>query len=82
MLYLKGKVDIPATDLSFQLEGDYVSYSGNMLYDFELGARYTFFAGLGIEAGYKAMKIKIDNVDNFSMDTDFNGAYGKLVWDF
>lgn len=82
MLYLKGKVDIPATDLSFQLEGDYVSYSGNMLYDFELGARYTFFAGLGIEAGYKAMKIKIDDVDDFSMDTDFNGAYGKLVWDF
>ncbi|MCK4442708.1 MAG: TIGR04219 family outer membrane beta-barrel protein [Sulfurovaceae bacterium] len=82
MLYLKGRVDIPATDLSFQLEGDYISYSGNMLYDFELGARYTFFAGLGLEAGYKAMKIKIDDIDDFSMDTDFNGAYGKIVWDF
>jgi len=82
MLYFKGKVDIPTTDLSFQLEGDYISYSGNMLYDFELGARYTFVAGLGIEAGYKAMKIKIDDVDDFSMDTDFNGVYGKVVWDF
>jgi len=82
MLYFKGKVDIPTTDLSFQLEGDYISYSGNMLYDFELGARYTFIAGLGIEAGYKAMKIKIDDVDDFSMDTDFNGLYGKVVWDF
>jgi len=82
MLYAKAKVDIPATDLSFQLEGDYISYSGNMLYDFELGARYTFIAGFGIEAGYKAMKIKIDDVDDFSMDTDFNGVYGKVVWDF
>jgi len=82
MLYLKGKVDVPTTDLSFQLEGDYISYGGNMLYDFELGARYTFVAGLGIEAGYKAMKIKIDDIDDFSMDTDFNGVYGKVVWDF
>jgi len=82
MLYFKGKVDIPTTDLSFQLEGDYISYDGNMLYDFELGARYTFIAGFGIEAGYKAMKIKIDDVSDFSMDTDFNGVYGKVVWDF
>jgi len=82
MLYLKGKVDVPTTDLSFQLEGDYISYSNNILYDFELGARYTFVAGLGVEAGYKAMKIKIDDVDDFSMDTDFNGVYGKVVWDF
>ena len=82
MLYGKARVDIPTTDLSFQLEGNYVSYDDNMLYDMEAGARYTFALGFGLEAGYKLFKIKIDDVDDFSMDTDFSGFYGKVVWDF
>ena len=43
MLYLKTRFDVPTTDLSFQVEGDYVSYSGNTLYEVEAGVRYTFF---------------------------------------
>jgi len=82
MLYGKAKVDIPTTDLSFQAEGNYISYDKNSLYDLEIGARYSFALGFGIEGGYKAMKIKIDNVDDVSMDANFNGAYGKVVWDF
>lgn len=82
MLYAKGKIDIPATDLSVLFEGDYVTYDNNQLYDVEVGARYNFALGFGIEAGYKALKIKVNDVDNVSMDTKFNGAYGKLVWDF
>ena len=82
MLYAKGRVDIPATDLSFQAEGDYISYGNNSIYDLELGARYTIALGFGVEAGYKSFKIKIDNVNDISMDADFSGLYGKVVWDF
>ena len=82
MLYGKAKIDIGNSDLSFLLEGDYISYKNNQLYDVELGARYSFALGFAIEAGYKALKIKVDDVDNVSMETKFNGAYGKLVWDF
>jgi len=82
MLYAKARFDVPTTDLSFQAEGNYVSYDGNTLYDMEVGARYTFALGLGMEVGYKLFKIKIDDIDDFNMDSDFNGAYGKLVWDF
>ncbi|NOZ91128.1 MAG: TIGR04219 family outer membrane beta-barrel protein [Epsilonproteobacteria bacterium] len=82
MLYAKAKIDIPTTDLSFQAEGNYVNYDGNTLYDLEAGVRYLFALGFGVEAGYKTLKIKIDDVDDFSMDTDFNGFYGKVVWDF
>ncbi len=82
MLYAKARFDVPTTDLSFQAEGNYVSYDGNTLYDAELGARYTFLLGLGLEIGYKTMKIKLNDVDDLSMDSDFSGAYGKLVWDF
>jgi outer membrane protein len=82
MLYTKARLDVPTTDLSFQLEGNYISYDGNTLYDLELGARYTFALGFGVEGGYKAFKLKIDDIDDLSMDADFNGIYGKLVWDF
>ncbi len=82
MLYAKAKIDIPTTNLSFQAEGDFISYDDNTIYDLEIGARYNIALGLGIEAGYKTFKIKIDDVDDISMDADFNGIYGKLVWDF
>ncbi len=82
MLYAKARVDVPTTDLSFQLEGNYITYDGNTLYDLEMGARYSFMLGFGIEAGYKAFKLKIDDVDDTSMDADFSGLYGKVVWDF
>ena len=82
MLYGKARFDVPSTDLSFQVEGNYISYNGNTLYDAEAGIRYTFVLGLGLEAGYKTMKLKLDDIDDLTMDTDFSGAYGKLVWDF
>ena len=82
MLYAKARFDIPTTDISLQAEGNYVSYDGNTLYDAEVGLRYTFLLGLGLEAGYKTMKLKLDDVDDLTMDSDFSGAYGKLVWDF
>jgi len=82
MLYAKARFDVPTTDLSFQAEGNYVTYDGHTLYDAEVGVRYTLALGLGLEAGYKTMKLKLDGIDNLSMDTTFSGAYGKLVWDF
>jgi len=82
MLYAKARFDVPTTDLSFQAEGNYVTYDGNTLYDVEAGVRYTLALGLGVEAGYKTMKLKLDDVDDLSVDSDFSGVYGKLVWDF
>jgi outer membrane protein len=82
MLYAKARFDVPTTDFSFQVEGNYISDDSNTLYDLEIGARYTLALGLGFEAGYKSFKLKLDDIDDLSMDTDFNGLYGKVVWDF
>jgi len=82
MLYAKARLDIPTTDVSFQVEGNYVTYDGHTLYDLEAGARYTFMLGLGIEAGYKTLHLTIDDIDDTSLDADFSGVYGKIVWDF
>lgn len=82
MLYAKARFDVPTTDLSFQVEGNYITYDGNTFYDAEAGIRYTFALGLGLEAGYKTMKLELDDIDDLTMTSDFSGAYGKLVWDF
>lgn len=82
MLYAKVRLDIPATDLSFQAEGNYITYNQNTFYDAEIGARYTLALGVGVEAGYKTMKLDIQEIDDLSMESDFSGAYAKLIWDF
>ena len=82
MLYAKARLDLPTTNLSFQVEGNYVTYDGHTLYDFEAGARYTFLLGFGVEAGYKSLNLTIDDIDDTSLDADFSGVYGKVVWDF
>ena len=82
MIYAKARVPLPVTNISFQAEGNYISYSGNQFYDFEAGVRYTLALGLGLEGGYKTMKIKLDDVDDLTLDSTFSGAYAKLVWDF
>ncbi len=82
MVYAKARVPIPATDIALQVEGNYISYSGNQFYDFEAGVRYSFALGLGLEGGYKTMKLKLDDVDDLTLDSTFSGAYAKLVWDF
>ena len=82
MIYAKARVPIPSTDIAFQAEGNYISYSGNQFYDFEAGVRYTFALGFGLEGGYKTMKLKLDDVDDLSLDSTFSGAYAKLVFDF
>jgi len=82
MLYAKARFDVPSTDLSFQAEGNYINFEGNTLYDAEIGVRYTFALGFGLEAGYKTMKLELDDIEDLSMNTEFSGAYGKLVWDF
>ena len=81
-LYAKARVDIPMSDLSFQAEGDMVTYSGNTLYDLYLTARYTFALGLGLEAGVKMVKLKLDDVEDITADIDFKGVYAAVVWDF
>ncbi len=81
-LYAKARFDVPTTDLSFQAEGDIITYGGNTLYDITLSSRYTFLLGLGVEAGIRLMKFKLDDVDDVTADVDFNALYAAVVWDF
>ena len=83
LLYGKVRFNVPATDLSFQLEANAISYWDMSAYDYELSARYTLAMGIGLEAGYKAFYIDSDDlVDGLHADTDFSGPYAAAIWDF
>lgn len=83
MLYGKARLNVPATDLSFQLEANAISYWDMTAYDYEVSARYTLTMGIGLEAGYKAFYIDSDDLlDGFRADIEFSGPYAAAIWDF
>jgi len=83
MLYTRLRAHIPSTDISFGLEANAIVLSGINSYDYELSARYTFYMGLGLEAGYKHMHLEEDTlVDNLNINMDFSGPYAAAIWDF
>jgi len=83
MLYGKIRTQIPSTDLSLQLEANAIAFTGVNSYDYELSARYTFYMGLGLEAGYKAFHLENDELaDSLNVNIDFSGPYAAVIWDF
>jgi outer membrane protein len=83
MLYANVRVPIPFLGgLSVGAEGNYVTYDGSTVYDLQADVRYTLMMGLGIEAGYRAQKYKLDDVDDTSSDIDIQGFFIGAVWDF
>ena len=83
MLYGKARFNIPNTDISLQFEANGMSYEETTFYDYELSARYTFYMGLGLEAGYKSAHLESEDLaDGLVVDVDFVGPYASMVWDF
>ena len=83
MLYGKARFVIPSTDIALQLEANAISYDETTFYDYELGIRYTFAFGLGIEGGYKALHLDSTTLeDGLILDIDSDGFYASVVWDF
>lgn len=83
MLYGKLKANIPATDISLQAEGNFITYEDTTFYDYEISARYSFTMGFGIEAGYKAIHLDSEDLEEgLSTNIDFQGPYASIIWDF
>jgi outer membrane protein len=83
MLYGKARLNIPTTDINLQLEANGMSYEETTFYDYELSARYTFYIGFAIEAGYKLIHMDSEDLaDGLIVDMDSSGPYASIVWDF
>lgn len=81
MFYGHARFDLPFSGLTVGVEGSYISYDDDTLYDTKLNVGYTFAFGLGIEAGYRIMDFEYDDGDD-DVDVTIDGIYGGLYWDF
>ena len=65
----------PMPGLYLGIEGSYVSLSGNRLTDLAAKISYTTDFFLGIEGGYRSQSYKLDDVDGYYGNLDFDGPF-------
>ncbi|EQB39128.1 hypothetical protein M947_08175 [Sulfurimonas hongkongensis] len=86
LLYLRARVEIPATNIGLESDIKYISYSSNRVYDVRAKVDYTFdiFSAIqpAIELGYRVQKIDIEDESDFNVDLEFSGFYGGLMLRF
>ncbi|WNO60510.1 TIGR04219 family outer membrane beta-barrel protein [Rheinheimera sp. MMS21-TC3] len=84
--YAAATIGLPLTGLELFANGSYMTYDDNTIYDVQAGIAYALVDNIAIDvrlrAGYRAVNIKLDNVDSLYTDIDFNGAFVGLELHF
>jgi outer membrane protein len=82
MAYAGIGADLPLTGLFLGAEGAYIKYDSSSFYDFRLRASYTSPWWVGAEAGYRKIKLDLDDFDDSFADVEFDGPYAGLYLHF
>jgi len=87
LLYLRGRVEIPSTDIGIEADVKYIKVGDSTVYDIRAKVDYTLeFIPIiqpAIELGYRIQKIDIDEDDADSkIDLEFSGIYMGLMLRF
>ena len=75
-------IDVPQTKLSVEVDSCCIREHGKNIYNAEAGVRYTFESGLGLETGYKVIRLNSDEIEDLSLNSESLGLYGRLVMAF
>ena len=74
--YIRGRLEIPTTDIGLEAEGKYITYNGSSVIDARIKFDYTFnthtIINPGIEFGYKYQKYDLDDNDGTKINLKFN----------
>lgn len=75
--------DLPLTGFFAGFEGNYISYDGNDLADYSAKIGYSFDSALdlGVEVGYRALTVNIDD-DDVHTNLDIKGPYAAAIFHF
>lgn len=73
MGYVAARFDLPLTGVSVGAEGNFVSYSGDSLHDFNAYGQWEI-AVLQLRAGYRQMSIDYED-DDESLDVEIDGPF-------
>ncbi|HSX50956.1 MAG TPA: TIGR04219 family outer membrane beta-barrel protein [Cellvibrio sp.] len=83
LMYGRVQFDLPLTGFFAGFEGNYISFDGNDLADYSAKIGYLFDSALdlGIEAGYRAVNMNIDDGD-IHTNLDIKGPYAAVIFHF
>lgn len=83
LAYGRVQFDLPFTGFFAGFEGNYISYDGNDLADYNAKLGYSFDStlDLGLEVGYRSVKANI-NDDDVNTNLDIKGPYAAAIFHF
>ncbi len=82
MLYVGGAANLPLTGLSMGAYGSWIGYQGSNFFDIDVHVKYKTPWFIGVTAGYRKMKLELDDFDGVSSDLTFDGPYAGLYAKF
>ncbi len=85
LLYVRGRVEIPVTNIGVEADIKYISYDTATMYDARVKVDYTLdmipVVQPAIEIGYRVQKMDIDD-DDATVDLEFSGVYVGMMLRF
>jgi len=86
MLYAYTNIGLPFTGFNVYAEGNFLSLDSNVLYDLQVGVSYELIDNLAVDvnltAGYRTVKLEIDDLDDLHSELDFDGVFAGVVVHF
>jgi len=79
LLYVNTIIGLPFTGFNLFAEGNILSYDGNSIYDYQVGVSYELLDNIAVDLdvnlGYRAVGLKLDDIDDLYSDLTFEGVF-------
>lgn len=86
MAYGAAIVGLPLTGLDVFAQGSVIAYDGSRIYDMQAGVAYALLDNLAVDlrvkVGYRAVNLRLDDIDDFYADLNFKGVFAGLELHF
>ncbi len=82
MLYAGFDTATPLTGLSISADGSYVAYQDSRFYDYTLKASYITPWYLGVDVGYRSIRLDLNDFDGSRSGVEFDGPFAGARLDF
>lgn len=86
MFYASAMVGLPLTGLDLFAQGNFLSLDDHVIYDYQAGISYALIDNMVVDvnltAGYKSVKLELDDLDDLYTDIEFDGVFAGVVVHF
>ncbi|MBV2130717.1 TIGR04219 family outer membrane beta-barrel protein [Arsukibacterium indicum] len=86
LVYISSKVGLPLTGLDVFAQGSYIGWSDSRMYDVQAGVGYEIVDSLAVDirikVGYRAVNLRLDDLDNLYSNLDFKGVFAGIELHF